>query len=351
MLNRLMQDRHRAIAAGVVAAIALLALLPGVWGTALAQTSSGDDQTATETPPASPEASPTATTTTAPDGTTTTTTTASDGTTTTETVSPNGDTVTVTERPDGHTTTVVDTSEGTVTVVQAPAQAIQVAVAPANVNTDSSLQVEALAMELDVPAGTLSPGEVIAIVEQSFALTIILASRMELDVTRAAYVASTVSLTTEGGLIVQEFATEPGTVSVVRAFELTVQKQDGTIGQIANPIQMTWDFAPENLAAAGGNFANLLMIGYDEGTGTWSPAEQVGQTATSVTFEVPHFSLWAFAVRSATAAQSVPTPADTGMGETSASTNTTAYLATAGMLALAAAMGVGARFAVRRTRA
>jgi len=263
----------------VTLALALAALAPGGFGTALAQTAGGGDESSSSSPPPGTTTTSTDPTT----GTTTTTTTSTDGTKTTETTKTDGTKSTETAKPNGETTTVVTIpNQGTVTVVQAPGQPAQVTVAPANPNTDTTMQVDVLGAQLSVPGGTLSADETISIVEQSFNLAIVL------GVTR-------VESGAPQGL--QNFANEPGSIRPVRVFEMTVKKASGATGQIAKPIRMTWDFKPEDLAAAGGDFANLLMIGQNAATGKWSPVPQVAKTATSVTFEVPHFSLWAFAVR------------------------------------------------------
>ncbi|MGE3961606.1 MAG: hypothetical protein AB7F65_08005 [Dehalococcoidia bacterium] len=306
-------NARRAIVLGLAIALVAVALLPGAWGTALAQT-------------AGPVTSTDPTT-----GTTTTTTTQPDGTRVTETVRTDGTTSTVTETPSGETTTVVVVpNQGTVTVVAAPNQPVTVTVAPANPNTDTSLQVDVLATTLSVPAGTLSADETISIVEQSFTLAIVLG----------------IQDATQIGFNTQSQTTAPGTIVPVRVFELGVQKADGSSGQIAQPIEMTWEFTPDVLLAAGGDFANLLMITYDPDTETWSQVKQVSHTATSATFEVPHFSLWAFAYRAA--APAVPTPADTGMGAAEETGATNPLAIALGAAALLGIAGLGARFAIAR---
>jgi len=170
------------------------------------------------------------------------------------------------------------------------------------------MQLEVLGAQLSVPGGTLSADETISIVETSFNLAI------TLGVSRTEGISRIGEGTLQG---VQNFAGEPGSITPVRVFELAVKKTDGTTGQIDKPIRMTWDFKPEHLAAAGGDFANLLMIGQDAATGKWSPVPQVAKTATSVTFEVPHFSLWAFAIRHVAVtpgAPGAPGAAGTGAG-------------------------------------
>ncbi len=309
-------NTRRAVVLGLAIALIATALLPGAWGTALAQTAG----TVTSTDPTT--------------GTTTTTTTQPDGTRVTETVRTDGTTSTVTAKPSGETTTVVTVpNQGTVTVVQAPNQPVTVTVAPANPNTDSTMQIGTLSISLDVPGGTLSADETISIVESSFSLAIVLGIE---DATRI-------------GFNTQAQAAEPGTIVPVRVFELEVQKSDGSSGQIQKPIEMTWDFTPDVLRAAGGDFANLLMITYDPDTETWTQVKQVSHTDTSATFEVPHFSTWAFAYRAA--APAAPSPADTGMGVTEDSGATNPLAIALGVFALVAVAGLGARVAMGRRSA
>lgn len=325
--------RPMLIAAAATALVAMLAVAPGSWSTALAQTAG------TPTPAA----------TTAPDGSVTTTTTLPGGGTRTETVKPSGETVTVTALPGGTTTTVVDVpNQGVVTVVEVPGEPIQIAVAPDNPNTDTSLQVEVLSASLDIPAGTLSPGEVISIVEQSFAFAIVLGIE---DASRAAggSTVSEISATGDLATAFQALQAEPGSITAVRVFEMTVQKPSGATETLATPIQMTWDFSPEDFAAAGGNFANLLMIGYDEATQKWKPATQVETTSTSATFEVANYTLWAFAVRNAPILDA-PVPANTGAGpgaDSSASGGGPVGMAAA-VLGLALLAGAAHRLTRRR---
>lgn len=356
MLTKITRHRSRFITTAIAVAIVTAALLPGAWGTALAQTSGAppEDPTPTATPAASPSASPTATSTTTTNpttGTTTTTTTAADGTKTTETVRTDGTTATVVETPSGEkTTTVVVPNQGTVVVVEVPGEPVAVTVAPANPNTDTTMQLDVLGAQLSVPGGTLAADETIAIVEQSFNLAITLASTIDFG-SSAAYVASIVNLASDSApVIMPEVAAEPGTITGVRAFEISIAKLDGSTRALTNSIEIAWNFLPEHLAAAGGNFDNLLMLSFDPVTETWTQTTQLAQTTDSVTFEVTHSGVWAFAVRNATGAQAVPIPADTGTGIGETSDKTTAYLALAGVLAAIAVTSLGARAALRRTQ-
>jgi hypothetical protein len=213
--------------------------------------------------------------------------------------------------------------------------------------------VNTLEATLTVPAGTLAADEVISIVEQSFNLAITLASTIGFGPSSAAYVASIVNLASDNGGVLPEVAAEPGTITGVRAFELAIGRPDGTTRSLTNSIEMAWNFLPEHLAAAGGNFDNLLMLSYDPATERWTPTTQVARTNSSVTFEVTHSGVWGFAVRTATAAVTVPAPADTGMGTAAPapSSNTSAYAALAGVLAAILATSLGARYALRRMSA
>ncbi|GMU41051.1 MAG: hypothetical protein AMXMBFR23_19170 [Chloroflexota bacterium] len=323
------------LTAGIVAVmLGVMALLPGTFSTALAQTTPiPGESTSTTTDPTT--------------GTTTTVTTSPTGVTTTVTTRTDGTTSTVTEQPTGEKTTVVVVpNQGTVTVVEAPGQPVAVTVAPANPNTDTTMQLDVLGAQLSVPGGTLSPGEVIAIVEQSFNVAIVLGiTREDAPAANGDTVQGAQNFVDLQG--VQGFANEPGSIQAVRVFEMTVQRSDGSTGQIAKPILFTWDFTPEDLAAAGGDIANLLMLGQDEVTQKWSPVPQVSSTATSVTFEVPHFSLWAFAVR--TPGGTVPAPANTGILATPEADRTGTYALFAGTALAALALGgLGLRFARRR---
>lgn len=103
---------------------------------------------------------------------------------------------------------------------------------------------------------------------------------------------------------------------------------------------MTWSFTPQDLAAAGGDFANLLMIGYNETTKVWTPVKQVSKTATSVTFEVPHFSLWAYAVRTPGVTPPAP-PTATTPGTTTAPTGPAQAAPPAGAAGAGAAVPPG----------
>ncbi|MGE3856738.1 MAG: hypothetical protein AB7G21_07260 [Dehalococcoidia bacterium] len=319
-----------ALLVGIVTAVVVAAIaLPGTFGTALAQTDGfdpgtggGGGRTTTD-----PTTGTTTTTTTNPiTQTTTTTTTRTDGTTSTSTTTPNGETTTVVTIP----------NQGTVTIVQAPNQPATVTVAPANPNTDTTMQVETLSAVLAVPAGTLGADETISIVETSFSLAIVIGVQA---------VNSPAALGQVTGAGIVNFAGEPGSITPVRVFEMTVKTGSGGVGQIDKPIRMTWDFKPEHLAAAGGDFANLLMIGQDATTGKWSPVPQVAKTATSVTFEVPHFSLWAFAVRTpgavATPAAPQATPAAGTTPAAGATTAPTAPTPVSGVVPRPANTGTG----------
>ena len=185
---------------------------------------------------------------------------------------------------------------------------------------------------MNIPPGTMTQGQALEVIALAVA-----AKAEELGIDPSDIV---VSLTFNVQRI-ENFAGETASVRAVKIFELNVKNQNGTDGQIAKPVLITWDFTPGDLARVGGNISNLLMIGYDETTKTWSAAKQVSSTSTSVTFEVPHFSLWAFATRNTVATQPAPPVAATP-GTTVPTTVPTTPPAQAETPAAAAAAGAGA---------
>ena len=274
-------------------ALGLAALAPGGFGTALAQTATSCPSPqvlsagyCVDLPEAAVGGGPVVTAP-SPGGATTTTTLPGGGTQQTTTLA-GGGTQTVTVQPStGTTTTVISTPTGTVTTVAAPNQPAVTTIQVANPGQTSTVAAPTLAMFISLPPNTLTAGEAIVAVQQA------------VDAFAAANGVdpSSVVVVLSDAVERVDFADERASVKLIRTFDLQVKKADGTAGQLAKPALFTWEFTPAELASAGGNTANMLMIGYNPTTKGWTAAKQVSKTSTSVTFEVPHFSTWAFAVR------------------------------------------------------
>lgn len=136
--------------------------------------------------------------------------------------------------------------------------------------------------------------------------------------------------------------------------------QAGAPADLGVVATMTINVPADALADVGGDLTRIEVVYLNEFTGepesvTMLPSPGPGQ----VEFEWTKEGVYLLVTRPlvplppldlAPAAQAVPVPADTGMGDATTSTNTTAYIALAGVLAAMAATGLGARFALRRTR-
>lgn len=264
----------KVIAFAVAIAVALLALVPGAWGPALAQTAG--------TPTPSPTATATATTV-----------------------------------PAGASATVVAAPNKTVSI---PAGAVPV---EATVTFQPAADVES------DPTSAASQ-------------TVVASALLALDVPIPAEVQS------GGGVIASVF--------VLEALDA-----DGNEISFDEPVTMTFDLTPEILAAAGGDANNVVLQFFDEDTGQWTPVSCTG-SGTTLTCELPHFSVWALVIQTgddaappqegtATATPATtPGPAATGSGVFGSEDGSNMGLLLAGIVAVVVLGGAGARLAVRRSR-
>jgi len=258
-MNAAIHHPGRVVAIGVAVAIALLALMPGTWGAALAQTAG--------TPSAGTTATPTATTV-----------------------------------PAGESATIQAASDKTITI---PAGALSedatLTSQPIFDNeTADEIATAAIFASLDIP----TPDEV-----------------------------------------------EDGAAVVISIFQLDATDADGNDIAFDEPVEMTFELTPEVLAAAGGDANNVVLQFFDEDTNQWTAVSCSG-SGTTLTCQLPHFSVWALTVRTqqetGPGQAATPAPADTGMGATSdtGATNVTAIVL--GIVALAGIAGVGSRLVLRR---
>ncbi len=145
---------------------------------------------------------------------------------------------------------------------------------------------------------------------------------------------------------------------VLSVFNLTAQAGGSEVSP-DEPVTMSFELTPEQLAAAGGdpNNAGLQFWDAQATPPAWVQVECTG-SGTTVTCTLPHFSTWALTLQAPAAggddqgAPVTPAPADTGTGlvgtEGGAGSNLGLLLGLAAVLA--AAGGLGARFAVKRAR-
>jgi hypothetical protein len=124
----------------------------------------------------------------------------------------------------------------------------------------------------------------------------------------------------------------------------------GNAVAVDQPVSMTFDLTPEQLAAAGGDANNATLQFWDTQASppAWTPVECSG-AGTSVTCTLPHFSLWALTIAAPTASVVVPAPAPTGVGA-AGSERSHATLLLTGAVALIGLAGLGARYAARHPR-
>ncbi len=167
----------------------------------------------------------------------------------------------------------------------------------------------------------------------------------------------------EGDLAVRGITSLPPAAEeggfVLSVFNLTAQDGGSEVSP-NEPVTMSFELTPEQLAAAGGdpNNAGLQFWDAQATPPAWVQVECTG-SGTTVTCTLPHFSTWALTLQAPTAggddqgAPVTPAPADTGTGlvGTEGGSNAPTVGLLLGLAAvLAAAGGLGARFAVKRAR-
>lgn len=140
---------------------------------------------------------------------------------------------------------------------------------------------------------------------------------------------------------------------VLSVFNLDAITSGGTEATINEPVEIDFELTAEQLAAAGGD-ANNVELQFLDTTVTpaaWTSVSCSG-SGTTVTCTLPHFSLWALAIREVADPGQVatPSPADTGMGATAESGATNTMAIALGVVALAGILGAGAKFAMGRRR-
>jgi hypothetical protein len=296
------------VAIGATIAVTLLALLPGAWSTAVAQTAG----TATPTPTATATATTTATATPTASSTATATATATPTATKTPVVN-------VIQNPGGgstQTTTVTGTATATV----------------GNSATDGGVS-------LSIPAASMPAGSTVTVTAPP----------------------TLTAVTTTSG------ATASVTIAAIMNLE-AVDSDGDPITEFAEPVTVRVNIPEEVWATVLANTSanpTVKVSTFNVATGTTTVVEcTVVNMATGVVdCALPHFSQWAlevgFAVPEGTDpgdvapsdTGSVPVPADTGTGvaatEQSAGTNIALLLvAVAGLAAVA---DLGAKFALRRS--
>ncbi|MEI6136061.1 MAG: hypothetical protein WCQ48_01420 [Chloroflexota bacterium] len=104
---------------------------------------------------------------------------------------------------------------------------------------------------------------------------------------------------------------ESAKLTVLKAFEMSGKSPGGALVQPGKPISLTLDVSPTTLASAAGRFGNIFLLAYDPTTRKWDDLPQAARTDNTVTFTIPHFSLFAYVVRGAAAAPQQAAPAAT----------------------------------------
>lgn len=279
----------KTVAIGIAIAVALVALLPGAWGTALAATA-GDPDPAPS--PTSPAPSPTTGTTTAPSPTT-----------------------------------------------------VTVGVTPGQTTTASLGESTAGSKTVSVPAGAFTQNVEIRTEIREFVRQIAGPIIINHPITGEPLITVPAVEVTDVDLV------DVSTV-VLEVFDLDALTAGGESVQPGEPVTLSFELTPETLAAAGGNPDNVRLAFFDEDADRWQDVS-CNASGTTLSCTLPHFSLWAlYAVTEAPAGPpaAVPVPADTGMGTTTSEGGSAALMLIGGVMAIAAVTGIGARFATRRIR-
>lgn len=266
-MNAVIQHPRRALALGVAIALALLALLPGSWGDALAQTAG------------QPTPSPT--------------------------------TVTVPVTPGATTTAPLGgSSAGTKTVT--------------------------------VPAGAFTQAVEVRTEVRTFQRTVIQGFTLA-GVTYPPIVST--------GAEVVDVSTV-----VLEVFDLAALTAGNEEVQPGEPVTLSFELSAETLAAANGDPNNVRLAFYDEDAERWEDVT-CAVVGTALECTLPHFSLWAlYAVQEQAPSQegtpaTTPSPANTGMGDSSESAATNTVGIALGAIALAGILGAGGRYAMGRRSA
>ena len=248
LLTRL--SRGAWITLTVFTLVVAIALAPGSFGHALAQT--GDDDggsssssTSGETTVSNNADGSLTTTTSNSDGSTTAVTVSTDGTTKTETLEPNGTKTTETAKPDGEKETVVQTTVGTVTTVEKPGEPARTTVQLANPNAPSTVGVTTLSLTLSVSPGVLgSPTDVLAFVEAFIEELVesigVDPSNIVVELDLFSSVTRIPAASALPGRTAEDFAAAVASVRAVKMFEINLTQADGTPRQPGKPVQITW---------------------------------------------------------------------------------------------------------------
>jgi hypothetical protein len=310
MLDTITQHRRTAVALVAAAAVAVAALLPGTWGTAVAQTAGEVQVTFTV-----------------------------DGQQHTSILTDEGLSI---EIPPGATITGMNVFVADGTSILGDLQA----------RTNA---ITALADLLGVSSGNLNA----ALVGSAQATQSADGTRLLRGFVRVGFtVPSNASLLSGRDAFVMD--ARALTQHHVRAFQVSPPTDLGVTAT------MSLFVSAEAVADVGGDMSRIQVFYLNEFTGepepvTMLPSPGPGQVAFEWTREGDYVIMTRLLVPlpplvldAEPAPQAVPIPADTGMGEVAGNTaaNTAAYLALAGVLAaLVGIGGVGARLAVRRRRA
>ncbi len=147
-----------------------------------------------------------------------------------------------------------------------------------------------------------------------------------------------------------------GDAVVAQIFELEATLvSGGTVGEdgFLQPVTIAIQLSPEVLLAAGDSAANISLQFYDEAAGTWT-AVPCSVSGSTLTCELPHFSVWALVVtvaddtQTGTATPTAPLPAPTGIGSGDSGAGSTLPYLLGAVAAAALLGGAGLRWARKR---